>query len=190
MKNQHHICPWQHGPSLSMRLRLLVHNPRRMFCQYIKNGMTVIDVGCGMGFFTIPISGMVGSDGRVIAVDLQPEMLEGLKKRSVKKECFNIVLHQCKVDTLSLEEWTGKVDFALVFWMLHEVQDSRRLMSDIFSVLSDNGKLLFAEPKGHVSAEEFKGSLDLIKKAGFSIVETPKVAFSRAILLKKCGKES
>ena len=43
-----------------------------------------------MGFFTIPMSGITGSLGKVVAVDLQPEMLAGLQKKAVKANCTNI----------------------------------------------------------------------------------------------------
>ena len=84
------VCPWQGSPILTMRLRMLAHNPNRMLSPYFKNGMTALEIGCGMGYFTIPMAEMVGSGGKVIAADLQPQMLDGLKRRTEKKECRNI----------------------------------------------------------------------------------------------------
>ena len=101
--------------------------------------------------------------------------------------CGNILPHQCEPVSLRLEEWYGKADFALVFWMLHEVPDSERLIREIFSALKESGKLLFVEPKGHVKASAFDKSLDMITAAGFEKTANPKIAFSRAALMKKRG---
>ena len=184
MKNQTHTCPWQGGSLLANPIRKVMHNPRRILAPFLTDGMTAMDIGCGMGYFSIPMSGLVG-DGKVIAVDLQPEMLEGLKRRASKKTCDNIFPHQCKTESLCLGEWEGKVDFALVFWMLHEVPDSHRLIREIFTALKDNGKLLFVEPKGHVHAEDFEKSLEMIKATGFKKISSLKIAFSRSVLLEK-----
>lgn len=186
MKNPSHgICPWQAGSLLTTSLRALAQNPRRILRDHLAEGITAIDVGCGMGYFSIPIAEMIGSKGKMVAVDLQPEMLDGLKHRAAKKGCDNIVLHPCGKDTLALGEWTGKASFVLIFYMLHEVPDRQRLIRELYTALANDGKLFFAEPIGHVSAGQFKQSLDMITAEGFKIIASPKVAFSRAALLMK-----
>ena len=180
------VCPWQVAPILLMTVRKPLHNPRKIVGQYITEGMTVLDIGCGMGYFTIPMAEMVGGSGKVIAADLQPEMLDGLRRNAAKAEVHNIITHQCKKNTLALDDWAGKIDFALIFWMLHEVPDSERLILEMRSALSDHGVLFFSEPKfGHVSADQFKESLDMITSSGFRITEYPKVTLGRTALLEK-----
>jgi hypothetical protein len=45
-----HIYPWQSGPLLTITLRKLIHNPLQIIRPYLTEGMTSMDVGCGMGF--------------------------------------------------------------------------------------------------------------------------------------------
>lgn len=185
MENEHSICPWRAGPILTASIRKLFHNPRRILTPYLSEGMTAMDVGCGMGFFTLPMSGIVGKSGKVIAVDLQPEMLGGLKKNAAKIGAENIMPHQCATDSLRVEEWNGAVDFALISWMLHEVPDQERLIRELCATLSDNGKLLFVEPYMHVSGDAFQNSLNMITKCGFAVADAPKVTMSHTALLRK-----
>ena len=62
-------------------LRHLVERPERMLRHHVKPGMTVLDVGCGDGLYSIGMARLVGSSGRVISVDLRAEAIEALKKR-------------------------------------------------------------------------------------------------------------
>ena len=180
-----HICPWQGGSLLAASVRKVLHNPKNILRSYLSDGMTAADIGCGMGYFTLPMACIVGNNGKVIAVDLQPEMLDGLKRKTDKNGITNIIPHQCKTDTLALDEWAGKIDFVIVFWMLHEVPDSERLIREVYAALSDRGKLLFVEPKGHVNARDFNKSLEIISSFGFTKTASPKIGFSRAALFEK-----
>ena len=180
------VCPWQAAPVLLMSIRKPFHNPRSIVDKYISDGMTVLDIGCGMGYFSIPMADMVGESGKVIATDLQSEMLDGLKRYSAKAGVNNIITHKCEKNTLALDGWAGKIDLALIFWMLHEVPDSQRLIHEVRSALSDYGVLFFSEPKlGHVSAKQFEASLDMITLTGFKITASPKVTLGRTALLEK-----
>ena len=97
----------------------------------------------------------------------------------------NIIAHQCAKDSLRIEQWHDMVDYAIVFWMLHEVPDADRLIRELHTALSANGKLLFVEPFVHVSAQNFRQSLAMIEKSGFTLIDEPKIAISRAALLQK-----
>jgi SAM-dependent methyltransferase len=80
----------------------------------------------------------------------------------------------------------GKLDFALLFAVVHEVPDKAELFRDMFSMLKENGKILFFEPKGHVKQEGFEKSLQLAKEAGFVVLpEKPVNKGLSAILIKK-----
>lgn len=81
--------------------------------------MTVLDVGCGPGFFSIAMAQMVGKSGRVIASDLQEGMLQKVKAKINGTELEErIVLHKCEENKIGLSE---SVDFVLLFYMVHEV---------------------------------------------------------------------
>ena len=82
-----HVCPWWGGYFIDNRLRRLFHDPDTILRPYVHSGMTVMDVGCGMGLFAIAMAQLVGPAGKVIAVDLQPEMLDVSGKRAAEGGC-------------------------------------------------------------------------------------------------------
>ena len=185
MSQDHHICHWRCGSILTSGLRKLFHNPRRIIGAYFIPGITAMDIGCGMGYFTLPMSEMAGKQGKVIAVDLQTEMLAGLRQRAVQADCQNIILHPCGSDSLHIEHWAKTVDFALLFMVLHEVPDPERLIKELKDALAPGGRLLFAEPMFHVKGKEFQRSLTMIQQVGLSLISSPRVAICRAALLQK-----
>lgn len=79
-----HIFPWWLAYTFDNPLRRLLHKPERIVESYVTEGMTVLDVGCGMGFFSIGFAKLVGSQGVVIAVDVQQKMLNTLRERAEK----------------------------------------------------------------------------------------------------------
>jgi hypothetical protein len=77
-----HVCPWWLGGLLASPVRKLWQDPARILAPYVHEGMTVLEPGPGMGFFTIELARRVGARGRVVAVDVQPRMLSGLRRRA------------------------------------------------------------------------------------------------------------
>jgi ubiquinone/menaquinone biosynthesis C-methylase UbiE len=65
------ICPVEYAVGLDNSVRRLLQNPRKILKPYIHEGMTVLDLGCGPGFFSIEIAKMLKDSGKVIAADLQ-----------------------------------------------------------------------------------------------------------------------
>ena len=180
-KKQPYVCPVEFAGSLSNPLRRLIHNPRKILGSYINKGMTVIDLGCGPGYFTTWLARMVGEEGMVIAADLQQGMLEKVieKIRGTDLE-QRIKIHKCQDDKIGVSE---KVDFVLAFWMVHEVPDQQKMFEELRSILNQGGRILVIEPKFHVTKESFKKMITLIESAGFEIIESPKVSLSRTVLL-------
>ena len=134
-----HVCPWWHAYTFDNVLRRLVHNPAKLFAPYVKPGMTVMDVGCGMGVNAIGLARIVGDAGLVIAVDLQQEMLDVLRRRAQRAGVVDrIRLHRCGPDALGVD---ATVDFVDAFWMVHEVPDVRVFMREVSSGLRAGGKL-------------------------------------------------
>jgi ubiquinone/menaquinone biosynthesis C-methylase UbiE len=145
--------------------------------------MTVLDAGCGMGFFTIGMARLLKGKGKVLAVDLQEGMLESLRRRAIKAGVADTITPVlCTPGSLGIE---GPVDFALAFWMVHETPDRAAFLSEAHSVLRPGGQLLITEPLFHVSAKAFNETLALAWHAGFRVVSSPKVSFSRTVLLRK-----
>lgn len=180
------ICPVEKAGMLDIGIRKLFQNPKKILSPYIAGGMTVLDVGCGPGFFSIEIAKMVGKSGKVIAADLQEGMLQKLKKKVNNTFLENIIhLYKCKEDKIDLNE---KVDFVLIFYMLHEVPDQFGFLKEIKSLLKLKGKLFIVEPKFHISKEDFEDSISLLKKIGFEKIKEPRVFLSRAVILKKMNE--
>ncbi len=187
-KHEYKVFPWWkarlYGSILSLRARK--QNPERILRDYIQEGMTVADIGCGMGYFTIPMAKMAGINGRIIAVDLQKEMLNGLDKRARRHECESQIIKQNCTDTsLGIEEWNNQLSFVLLFAVAHEVPNRRNLFKEIGDAMQTGAKLLFAEPKGHVSQTCFEESISFAVENGFQIITYPDIAMSRAVLLQK-----
>lgn len=162
-------------------VRKWVQNPNKILKNYLREGMTVLDVGCGPGFFTIEMAKLVGKAGRVIAADLQEGMLDKLADKIAGKEIEKrISLHQCDKDRIGVTE---KVDFVLVFYMVHEVPDQKNFFREIHSILKPGGKMLVIEPKFHVSGENFRNTLNIAREAGFKPLKRERVFMSRAVVL-------
>ena len=73
------ICPVELAGSLDGKIRRWLQNPQRILAPFVKEGMTVLDVGCGPGFFSVELAKLVGRTGKVISVDLQQGMLDMLR---------------------------------------------------------------------------------------------------------------
>src|SRR5271157_3136661 len=80
----HRVCPWWLGYLLASPLRRLFQDPVKLLSPYVRAGMTVLEPGPGMGFFTLDLARLVGPGGHVVAVDIQPKMLSSLQRRLVR----------------------------------------------------------------------------------------------------------
>jgi ubiquinone/menaquinone biosynthesis C-methylase UbiE len=173
-----HVCPWWLGYLLVSPLRRLLHNPEKIPAPYIREGMTVLDVGPGMGFFTIPAARMVGKSGRVIAVDVQEKMLQSLVSRAYKAGVRErVFVEVCKPDSLGVSD---PIDLCLAINVMHEVPDAAGLLAQIRAILKPTGILLVLEPKGHVSEKDFQETLTRASAAGLKLIDQPEVFRSRS----------
>ena len=175
-----HVCPRWVGYLLISPLRRWFENPEKMLRPYITDGMTVLDVGPAMGFFTIPAAFLVGDTGRVIAVDIQEEMIESLKKRAATAGVARRVdARLCAPDDIGV---SGPIDVCLAFHVVHEVPDAARLFSQLRAVLKPGGKVLLTEPRFHVSLKEFQATLERAREQGFSSGEEGALSARSAVL--------
>jgi hypothetical protein len=79
---------------------------------------------------------------------------------------------------------TLPVDFALAFWMVHEVPDAKNLLSQVRALIKPNAHFLVVEPKIHVSEARFKQIVETARAVGLQVESEPKVAISRAVVFK------
>ena len=177
-----HVCPWWLAYAFDHPLRLFFHNPAKMLSPYVDQGMTVLDVGCGMGFFSIGLARLVGDSGRVISADVQPKMLDTLQKRSKKAGLEHIIrTHPCEHGKLGVDR---PVDFILAFWMVHEVPDLKIFFAQTRLCLKSSGRMLVAEPHFHVSAARFEETLVSAQASGLNLFDRPSIKFSHAAVFK------
>ena len=173
-----HVCPWWFAYTFDNPLRSLIHRPSELFAPYVTRGMTVADIGCGFGFFSLGLASLVTRTGKVIAVDIQQKMLGKAQSRAQKAGFADIItFRQCTASDIII----GKpLDFALAFWMVHETPDKPTFFEQVRATLKPEGLLLVAEPKFHVSAEEFLQETHAAQQAGFKFTVDPGIRFSHA----------
>ena len=80
----HRVCPYWLGYWLISPLRRFMHDPEQILSPYVRPGNTVLEIGPGMGYFTLPLAELVGTQGKVVCVDVQEKMIRALQKRLVK----------------------------------------------------------------------------------------------------------
>jgi ubiquinone/menaquinone biosynthesis C-methylase UbiE len=178
-----HVCPWWVGYLLVSPIRRWLQDPEKILAPYISKGMTVLDIGPGMGFFTIPAAQMVGDKGIVIAVDLQEKMLKSLVKRAEKAGVADrIVAKLCEPDSLGISD---PIDLCLAINVVHEVPDASALFSQIRAILKPTGRLLLSEPgKWHVSEKDFEATLSKASDTGLKLIARPEIRRSQSALLE------
>lgn len=180
-EHQSPVCPVALAGHLDSRIRRWLQNPKRVLEPYVREGVTALDFGCGPGFFTLELARLVGPSGRVIAVDLQPGMLERVRQKVHGTELGSrITLHQCSPDRLGL---SGPIDFVFAFYVIHELPDPAAFLAEVRPLFSPGGQLLIVEPPFHVSAAAFRATLHVANQAGFNLVSRPRIPFNKAALL-------
>ena len=176
------VCPWWLMYFVDYRLRGFFQPTGPVIQHLVAPGYSCLDVGCGMGYFTIPMAHLVGPAGRVTAVDLQPQMLEGAARRAKREGVADrIALHLPDDPGWKVPE---HYEFILAFWMLHEVREPRSLLECLRGVLKADGVFLVVEPRVHVGRKQWEASLSLAESVGFRLRNRPAVTLSRAALLQ------
>jgi len=179
-------CPPWIGYLLALSPRRLVHDPGSLLGPFVRKGMTVLEPGPGMGFFTLDLARLVGETGKVVAVDMQPEMLDAIRKRAEKAGLASrIDLRLAKRERMDLGDLGATVDFALAFAMVHEVPDAASFFGEIAAALRPGGNVLVAEPVFHVTKKEFAASIAKAEAAGLRVEARPAIRISHAALLSK-----
>jgi ubiquinone/menaquinone biosynthesis C-methylase UbiE len=182
----HHVCPWWLGYLLVSPIRHVVHDPSVILAPHVSEGMTVLEPGPGMGFFTLELARKVGRTGRVIAVDIQPRMIERLKRRAAKANLAErIDASVAPPDSLQLHRFDSRIDFILAFAVVHEMPHVARFFAEAAASLKPGARMLLAEPSSQVLEEQFDTELESAKRAGLELEARPTIRRTRTALLRK-----
>lgn len=177
------VCPVELSGSLDNTVRRWLQNPMNIVAPFVKEGMTVLDVGCGPGFFSVELAKLVGAAGKVVAADLQEGMLRQIANKIVGSELERrITCVKCDQNSLNVSD---NVDFILAFYMVHEVPDKDSFFRQLTMLLNKDGQILLVEPKlFHVSRTEFEQTIRIAETYGLRAYPGPRVSFSWSALLR------
>jgi ubiquinone/menaquinone biosynthesis C-methylase UbiE len=182
----HSVCPWWLGYFLINPFRRWRQNPEKLLAGYVREGMTVLEPGPGMGFFTIDLLRLVGRSGRVIAVDVQPKMLVKLEKRASKSRVAEkLEARLVPAESMGVADLRSSVDFTLAFAVVHEFPDASKFFREVSAASKPGARVLLAEPSGHVKKEQFEAELTAAASAGFEVIERPEIRGSQTVVLRK-----
>jgi ubiquinone/menaquinone biosynthesis C-methylase UbiE len=176
-----HVCPSWLCFTFDNPLRRKFQDPYKMLSPYIRPGDTVVDIGPGKGYFTLPLCKLAGREGRVIAADIQEKMLSALRRRASRAGLDeNLTTTLSKPNDFCLDV---KADFVLAFWMMHEVPDINQFYENARRIMKPDASFLIAEPLFHVAERRFDAMLKTAEETGFSIIDRPEISFSYAAVL-------
>ena len=144
--------------------------------------MTVLDLGCGTGYFTLEIAKLLEKKGKVIATDVQKGMLDFLIIKLRTSELRNVIqIHNNQESTLGLTE---KVDFIFAFYSFHEIKYIDNIIFEIKKILKPETKILISEQIFHVSRYKFDTIIHKMENTGLEICERPNIFLSRTVIMK------
>ena len=116
-KHSHRHIPWNISLSILGPFRKLFEPSRKLIEPYVKKGQVVADLGCGPGYYTLPLAECVGPEGKVYAVDLDKKCIRALENKAANSGYFNIEAHDSSASYLSFIE-DSSVDFILANGLL------------------------------------------------------------------------
>jgi SAM-dependent methyltransferase len=167
--------------SFDNAMRRVLEPADRVLGPFVRQGMAVLDFGCGFGHFVLGAARLVGPSGRVVAADVQQRMLDKTMARARAEGLESRVTpHLCAGGRLGRIE---PVDVALAANVIHETEDPAAVLADIFAALRPGGRLFFEEPTFHVRRGLFEEELGLALKAGFAVESREKLFWMRRALL-------
>jgi ubiquinone/menaquinone biosynthesis C-methylase UbiE len=126
---------------LDSRLRRWIEPPERLVEKLdITSEMTVVDFGCGPGYFTVELAKRAY---RVIGVDVQEGMLNRAQRKIQKAGVSNVEFQQSDGKSIQLSDQS--VDLIVLFTVFHEVADTKAALKELHRILKAGGRLAIAE---------------------------------------------
>lgn len=178
-----HLHPVEKAGALESSFRLRFQNPEKILGPYIKPGFTLLDLGCGPGYFTRVAASMLKGSGKVIAADIQTGMLELLRRKIAGTHLEQYIeLHKSGEKSIGI---SNNLDFIIAFYAFHEMSCPDGIMDDICALLKPGGLIFIAEQKFHVRKSMFREIINKMERRGFVITERPSVFLSRAVVMRR-----
>jgi ubiquinone/menaquinone biosynthesis C-methylase UbiE len=171
---------------LARPIRHLFETPKRLLKDYVKDDMTVLDIGCGSGYYSLGMAELVGSKGRIISVDTQADAIVALRQKAERAGLSGrIETRVCSEKSLDISDMAGEADFAVAVYVVHHAADVAGLMSSVYEALKPGGKFLVIEPKHHASPTECEATEAVARGAGFAIAAYPHLKRNWAVVFLK-----
>jgi len=171
---KHHRCPWWIQYLLASPIRRFLEPADRLIGPDVGPGMTVVEPGCGFGHVSLALARRVGPSGRVLAVDVEPRVVERLNLRARKAGLEGrIRASACGPRDLGLAEHAGQVDRVVAIHVVHELEDLPGFLDQVRALLRPEGRLRIVEPRHHVSASAFAETLRTCAAHGLVEVDAP-----------------
>lgn len=182
----HKVCPWWLGYWLVCPVRRWWQDPAPIVAPYVRPGMTVLEPGPGMGYFTLELARLVGPSGRVVCVDLQQQMLDRLKRRAAKAGLPDrLDIRLAPAESMGLDDLAGSVDFTLAFAVVHEFPDAKKFFAEVAGASKPGAAVLVAEPFPHVTRDVFEAQLQAAAACGMNLESRPEISRSLAAVLRR-----
>jgi len=110
---------------------------------YLKNGETLIDLGCGRGTDVIKATKYIGKEGKAIGLDSTPEMLEVARKNAEKLRLKNVEFIQGEIENIPLSDNT--VDVVISNCVLNHAKDKEKVFKEIYRILKNGGRFIISD---------------------------------------------
>lgn len=179
-----HTCPWWLGYFLISPLRRLVEDPAALVLPLVAPAQCVLELGPGLGYFSLPVARALGDSGRLVCVDVQRAMLDRLRRRLAKARLLERTeLRLASHDDFGFDGLEGRVDLALALHVVHETSSPTAVVAALARTLRPNGRLLIVEPPGHCSKALFRAEEAAAEAAGLRHTPHPRLEGRRFVSL-------
>ncbi len=165
-------------------LRPLLYDPERIVGPLVASGDRVADIGCGPGYFSPTLSRLAGPSGELVLVEASEETLshavDHVRSDPLARAKLTPILSADGEPPLPIG-----LDFALMSWMLHEVEEPEAIWRALHRATRPAGKVLVIEPRVHVRKARWEEELAPAARLGFTRADVGGVLASRAAVLTR-----
>jgi SAM-dependent methyltransferase len=162
--------PFSQASILEHPLRPLLHPVRSTLEKFrLKRGDAVLELGPGTGYFTVEASRMVGPEGRLLCLDIQPPMIGALRRKLDEQQIANV--HPMVGNALKLPLANDSVDAAFLFTVLGEIPDRPQALAELRRVLRPGGVLSISESLMDPDYQLEDSVRDLCRASGFEVLD-------------------